>query len=95
MQLNLLKTVANSEDGEIRQFPSVKDAMLSEHEHGLPMEPFRRRDRVLSIFAFPDPVVRLVAYDAGFVALTKDGRVWTWGDARYPACLARDLCEER
>ncbi|KAI1210306.1 RCC1/BLIP-II [Annulohypoxylon truncatum] len=34
-------------------------------------------------------IVQLVAYETGFVALSKDGRVWTWGDARYSDCLGR------
>ncbi|CAJ2511601.1 Uu.00g072260.m01.CDS01 [Anthostomella pinea] len=35
-------------------------------------------------------IVQLEAYETGFVALTEDGRVWTWGDERYAACLGRE-----
>lgn len=37
---------------------------------------------------------QLVAYDIGFAALTTTGRVYTWGDERYGACLGRELCDE-
>ncbi|KAF3765840.1 RCC1/BLIP-II, partial [Cryphonectria parasitica EP155] len=37
--------------------------------------------------------VQVVAYDAGFAALTSTGSVYTWGDERYMPCLARDLDE--
>ncbi|KAI1376088.1 RCC1/BLIP-II [Hypoxylon crocopeplum] len=36
-------------------------------------------------------VIQLVAYETGFVALSQDGRVWTWGDERYGACLGRPV----
>lgn len=36
-------------------------------------------------------IVQLVAYETGFVALSHDGRVWTWGDERYSACLGRQV----
>lgn len=35
-------------------------------------------------------ITQLIAYDAGFAALTTSGEVYTWGDERYAACLARD-----
>ncbi|OTB13483.1 hypothetical protein K445DRAFT_368613 [Daldinia sp. EC12] len=43
--------------------------------------------------AFPrmGKIVQLVAYETGFVALSHDGRVWTWGDERYSACLGRPV----
>ncbi|KAI0853754.1 RCC1/BLIP-II [Daldinia vernicosa] len=42
---------------------------------------------------FPDMgnIVQLVAYETGFVALSDDGHVWTWGDERYSACLGRPV----
>ncbi|KAI1486781.1 RCC1/BLIP-II [Biscogniauxia mediterranea] len=42
---------------------------------------------------FPETkqVVQLVAYETGFVALTRDGCVWSWGDERYAACLGREI----
>ncbi|KAI1097703.1 RCC1/BLIP-II [Jackrogersella minutella] len=36
-------------------------------------------------------IVQLVAYETGFVALSNEGRVWTWGDERYSACLGRSV----
>lgn len=32
----------------------------------------------------------VVAYEVGFACLTPDGKVWTWGDPRYPDCLGRE-----
>ncbi len=41
-------------------------------------------------------IARVAAYETGFAALTSDGgHVWTWGDGRYPACLGREVTEER
>lgn len=40
-------------------------------------------------------IVQLVAYETGFVALSHDGRVWTWGDERYSACLGRQVTHSR
>ncbi|ROW03953.1 hypothetical protein VSDG_00804 [Cytospora chrysosperma] len=34
---------------------------------------------------------QVVAYEAGFAALTPAGDVYTWGDERYAACLGRDV----
>ncbi|KAH9908132.1 RCC1/BLIP-II [Xylariomycetidae sp. FL2044] len=39
------------------------------------------------------PIVQLAAYETGFVALSEDGHVWTWGDERYGACLGREISE--
>ncbi|KAI1418257.1 RCC1/BLIP-II [Hypoxylon sp. FL1857] len=36
-------------------------------------------------------IAQLVAYETGFVALSCDGHVWTWGDERYSACLGRPV----
>lgn len=36
-------------------------------------------------------IIQLVAYETGFVALSDDGHVWTWGDERYSACLGRPV----
>ncbi|KAI8634191.1 regulator of chromosome condensation 1/beta-lactamase-inhibitor protein II [Xylariaceae sp. FL1651] len=36
-------------------------------------------------------IIQLAAYETGFVALSKDGRVWTWGDERYAASLGREI----
>ncbi|KAL8366051.1 hypothetical protein RB595_004707 [Gaeumannomyces hyphopodioides] len=44
---------------------------------------------------FSDDVVQLVAYDVGFAALSAAGSVWTWGDDRYPGCLARPVTDNQ
>ncbi|KAI0449604.1 regulator of chromosome condensation 1/beta-lactamase-inhibitor protein II [Xylaria acuta] len=36
-------------------------------------------------------IIQLVAYETGFVALSRDGKVWTWGDERYSATLGREI----
>ncbi|TRX97464.1 hypothetical protein FHL15_001742 [Xylaria flabelliformis] len=38
----------------------------------------------------PD-IIQLVAYETGFVALSRDSKVWTWGDERYSATLGREI----
>ena len=40
-------------------------------------------------------VKQLVAYEAGFAALTARGDVLTWGDGRYAACLGREVTDAR
>ncbi|KAI1447398.1 RCC1/BLIP-II [Annulohypoxylon stygium] len=41
------------------------------------------------MFPGMEQLVQLIAYETGFVALSQDGRVWTWGDERYSDCLGR------
>ncbi|KAI0203082.1 regulator of chromosome condensation 1/beta-lactamase-inhibitor protein II [Astrocystis sublimbata] len=43
------------------------------------------------IFSGMYEIVQLVAYETGFVALSRDGDVWSWGDERYSATLGRDI----
>ncbi|OTB05310.1 hypothetical protein M426DRAFT_10636 [Hypoxylon sp. CI-4A] len=38
-------------------------------------------------------IIQLAAYETGFVALSQDGHVWTWGDERYSACLGRPVTD--
>ncbi|KAM7217760.1 Regulator of chromosome condensation 1/beta-lactamase-inhibitor protein II [Rhypophila decipiens] len=45
-------------------------------------------------FTFPDPIIQLVAYETGFVALSSRGTVYTWGDERYSACLGRQVTDD-
>lgn len=40
-------------------------------------------------------IAQLVAYETGFVALSRDGSVWTWGDERYSSCLGRPVTSSR
>jgi hypothetical protein len=47
-------------------------------------------DQLFKTFNNTGPVIQLLAYETGFVALTPDGQVFTWGDERYAACLGRD-----
>ncbi|KAK4214449.1 regulator of chromosome condensation 1/beta-lactamase-inhibitor protein II [Rhypophila decipiens] len=45
-------------------------------------------------FTFPDPIIQLIAYETGFVALSSKGTVYTWGDERYSACLGRQVTDD-
>ncbi|KAI1825368.1 regulator of chromosome condensation 1/beta-lactamase-inhibitor protein II [Xylaria intraflava] len=36
-------------------------------------------------------IIQLVAYETGFIALSQQGKVWSWGDERYPASLGREI----
>ncbi|KAI0479235.1 regulator of chromosome condensation 1/beta-lactamase-inhibitor protein II [Xylariaceae sp. FL0804] len=45
------------------------------------------------IFPAVDRIIQLEAYETGFVALSKEGTVWTWGDERYSACLGREVTD--
>ncbi|CAK7223741.1 hypothetical protein SCUCBS95973_005282 [Sporothrix curviconia] len=65
-----------SDGGILLQYPSVADLLKEILE-------------CKCFLGFPD-VVQVVAYDVGFAALSADGSVWTWGDARFPECLGRD-----
>jgi len=40
-------------------------------------------------FKFNDDIQQIVANTATFTALTSTGTVYTWGDPRFEACLAR------
>lgn len=66
--------------GSIHQYRSVSDLLSSRSEKPL---------------AGVSNVIQTVAYETGFAALSCHGQVWTWGDARYPACHGRDVTEER
>ncbi|KAI1117454.1 regulator of chromosome condensation 1/beta-lactamase-inhibitor protein II [Nemania sp. NC0429] len=47
--------------------------------------------RASQTFSGMRDIVQLVAFETGFVALSRDGKVWTWGDERYAATLGRDI----
>ncbi|KAI2642219.1 regulator of chromosome condensation 1/beta-lactamase-inhibitor protein II [Xylaria nigripes] len=38
-----------------------------------------------------EDIIQLIAYETGFVALSRHGKVWSWGDERYPASLGREI----
>ncbi|RFU80701.1 hypothetical protein TARUN_1469, partial [Trichoderma arundinaceum] len=44
-----------------------------------------------SIFPCTPPATQIAAFDTGFVILHSDGAVSTFGDARFEACLGRDI----
>ncbi|KAI1347779.1 regulator of chromosome condensation 1/beta-lactamase-inhibitor protein II [Xylaria sp. FL0043] len=43
------------------------------------------------VFSGIHDIIQLVAYETGFVALARDGKVWTWGDERYSSTLGREV----
>ncbi|KAK5629445.1 hypothetical protein RRF57_005160 [Xylaria bambusicola] len=45
----------------------------------------------MKLFSDMYDVIQIVAYETGFVALSLDGKVWTWGDERYAATLGREV----
>ncbi|KAK3293476.1 regulator of chromosome condensation 1/beta-lactamase-inhibitor protein II [Chaetomium fimeti] len=69
-------TRAHDGKDTFNQYPSI-NALLSNND-----QPHRFSD-------FPN-ITQLVAYEAGFAALSSTGNVWTWGDERYTACLGRE-----
>lgn len=38
---------------------------------------------------------QIAANKTTFTALSKAGKVWTWGDGRYEACLGREISIEK
>ncbi|KAI5863461.1 RCC1/BLIP-II [Durotheca rogersii] len=59
----------------VRQYPSAPGARLQDQQ----------------TFPAIGRIIQLAAYETGFAALSQDGRVWTWGDERYGACLGRPI----
>ncbi|KAJ3576304.1 hypothetical protein NPX13_g3750 [Xylaria arbuscula] len=43
------------------------------------------------VFSAMHDIIQLVAYETGFAALSRDGKVRTWGDERYGATLGREI----
>lgn len=38
---------------------------------------------------------QIVANQTGFTAVSSTGKVYTWGDGRYEACLGREITDGR
>ncbi|KAL2136673.1 hypothetical protein VTI74DRAFT_2405 [Chaetomium olivicolor] len=64
----------------LHQYPSIRNLLFTTSPS-------------LSFPNIPD-ITQLVAYDTGFAALSSIGRVFTWGDERYTACLGREPTED-
>ncbi|ROW06516.1 hypothetical protein VMCG_04358 [Cytospora schulzeri] len=67
--------------GNIQQYRSLADLLDGHHQ------------QTQSLTGVPK-CQQVVAYDAGFAALTVTGDVYSWGDERYAACLGRDVSAE-
>ncbi|SPQ27291.1 563afc7f-6258-41e5-9ae7-9ed4d0bdc484 [Thermothielavioides terrestris] len=66
-------------DHTFYQYPSIRHLLANNPSHTFPN--------------FPD-ITQLVAFETGFAALSSFGRVWTWGDERYTACLGREPSDD-
>lgn len=71
--------------------PAASDNHASRHTP-TPGKPWLRTSE---LFPSSVDIAQLVAYDAGFAALSTSGQVWTWGDERYASCLGRDGADAR
>lgn len=85
--------VVSTQDFSLEQYPSFKDmksmgGMLLNDDDDDAKQIFR-------LGSIARPVRQLLAYETGFVALTADGKVYTWGDERYSLCLGRLAGPER
>ena len=79
---------------DVTHTPSVYDDEASSILQSPSMEDLVFRAETTTFAGFPR-ISQIVAYETGFAALGSDGRVWTWGDDRYPACLGRDVTAEK
>ena len=57
------------------------------------LDPYR--DSLGDNFGDFEDFEQIVANETTFTALSKAGKVWTWGDGRYEACLGREVSKER
>ncbi|KAI0124514.1 RCC1/BLIP-II [Hypoxylon sp. NC0597] len=71
------------------------NGLIAEYDGGNSIYQYSSRcvagTREQEIFPGMGQIVQLAAYETGFVALSHDGHVWTWGDERYRACLGRPV----
>jgi hypothetical protein len=77
--LELILVFVEFNKEEIKQYDSIK-----EYRRGL-----CRRYRGLEEFK------QIAANQTSFIALSSAGRVYSWGDPRYEACLGRDVTDEK
>ncbi|KAI1506511.1 RCC1/BLIP-II [Biscogniauxia marginata] len=81
----LSSTAAIAGNGSIAEYDGI--GIIRQHDS---LNSFAQADEPRR-FSETGQIAQLVAYETGFVALTKDGRVWSWGDERYAACLGREI----
>ncbi|KAI1817584.1 regulator of chromosome condensation 1/beta-lactamase-inhibitor protein II [Poronia punctata] len=67
---------------------AVYDGIDTVTQH--PLLPSPGSEKVQTYSGMGD-IVQLVAYETGFAALARTGKVWTWGDERYAAPLGREI----
>ncbi|KAM7206298.1 Regulator of chromosome condensation 1/beta-lactamase-inhibitor protein II [Rhypophila sp. PSN 637] len=81
----------------VQQYDSIK-TFCTHHERTRsslePAQPVSSGSSSWWSFTFPDPIIQLIAYETGFVALSSKGTVYTWGDERYSACLGREVTDD-
>lgn len=64
--------------GSIIEYPSLDDYLK---KRGLRLEGLEN-------------IIQIAANQASFTALSATGKIYTWGDARYEACLGREVNSE-
>ncbi|KAI0181481.1 RCC1/BLIP-II [Hypoxylon sp. FL1284] len=82
----LSSTAAIAGNGIIAEYDG--ENVIHQYPSGLAAQA-QKQERVFDM----GRIDQLVAYETGFVALSDDGRVWTWGDERYSHCLGRQITE--
>ncbi|KAI0389733.1 regulator of chromosome condensation 1/beta-lactamase-inhibitor protein II [Xylariaceae sp. FL0594] len=85
----LYDTTAVAGNGTIAVYDGVDT--ITQHN---PWVPSSAAERDLK-FSGMGNIVQLVAYETGFVALSRDGKVWSWGDERYTDPLGREITATR
>ncbi|KAG4433888.1 hypothetical protein IFR05_010625 [Cadophora sp. M221] len=59
------------------------------------LQTFQRKSGQTNTLNLPEELRQIVANQTTFTALSKEGgRVYTWGDGRYPNCLGREISAE-
>jgi hypothetical protein len=85
-------TVVNTQDSTLEQYPSLNCMNCID---GMPLDANGAAKKTFRVGGIDRPIQQLLGYETGFVALTADGMVYTWGDERYALCLGRPVSPER
>lgn len=77
---------------EAIRIPAYNDDTKTVHQYQSPSHYLENQKQ--HIFEGLGNIIQIVSYETGFVALSDDGKVWTWGDKRFPACLGREVTDK-
>ncbi|KAI0407084.1 regulator of chromosome condensation 1/beta-lactamase-inhibitor protein II [Xylaria palmicola] len=86
MRKLLSSTAAIAGNGTVAIY-NGQDAII---QHAPSTSPCAAEVKGRQTFTGMHDIIQLVAYETGFVALSGDGKVWTWGDERYASTLGRE-----